>query len=130
MPPMWFVDGLTVSNDFRRLPRRHIENNAFEAGGDTGEDLDDRLLKPTKVTLFTTIFFKFWNQQSRYKVILSSIVLSQRCCKVYFIPLTFTETFMRLDYQILLKSPLQNVLVGSAPGLRTIYAFYLPTNFI
>jgi len=36
-------------------------------------------------------FVKFGKQQSRYKVILSSIVLSQRCSEVYFISLTVAK---------------------------------------
>ena len=48
--------------------------------------------------------------------ILSSVVLSQQCCKVYFILLTYSrEAVMRLDYQILLKSSLLTLLAGSAP---------------
>jgi len=44
--------------------------------------------KPTKVTFFTMIFLQFVKQHSRYKAILSSIVLPQQCCEVYFIFLT------------------------------------------
>jgi len=34
------------------------------------------------------IFLQFGKQHLRYKPILSSIVLSQQCCEVYFISLT------------------------------------------
>ena len=47
-------------------------------------------------------FVEIGKQHSRYKAILSSIVLSQQCCKVYYI--YSSEPIMRLDYQILLKS--------------------------
>jgi len=36
-------------------------------------------------------FVKFGKQHSRYKAILSSTVLSQRCCEVYFIFLTVAK---------------------------------------
>jgi len=59
-------------------------------------------LKPTKVTLFTILFYNSENNISkpipnkcfvmfamshcsRYKAIMSSIALSQQCCEVYFI---------------------------------------------
>ena len=79
-------------------------------------------LKPTKVTLFAiswcnsenniskpipnTSLVKFeFPHCSRYKTILSTIVLSQQCCEVYFISLNSSGADTRLDYQILLKSP-------------------------
>ena len=48
-------------------------------------------LKPTNVTLFTIILISFGKQHSRLKATLSSIVLSQQCCEVYFISLTVTK---------------------------------------
>jgi len=36
-------------------------------------------------------FVQFRIQHSRFKVILSSIVLSQQCCEVYFISLTVAK---------------------------------------
>jgi len=41
-------------------------------------------LQPTKVILFT-MTAQFGNHHSRYKTILSSIVLSQECYELYFI---------------------------------------------
>jgi len=37
-------------------------------------------------------FVQFGKQHSRYKAILSSIVLSQQCCEVYFISLTVVNS--------------------------------------
>jgi len=54
------------------------------------------------------------NKHLRYKAILSSILLSLQCCEVYF----FKAGDMRLDYQILLKSPFITLLAGSAPAFR------------
>jgi len=91
-------------------------------------------LKPTKVTLFAiswcnsenniskpipnTSLVKFeFPHCSRYKTILSTIVLSQQCCEVYFISLNSSGADTRLDYQILLKSPPPLTLLGgSTPG--------------
>jgi len=36
-------------------------------------------------------FVKFGKQHSRYMAILSSVVLSQQCCEVYFISLTVAK---------------------------------------
>jgi len=41
-------------------------------------------------------------EHARYKASLSSIVLSQQCYEVNFIP--SSEAIMRLDFRILLKS--------------------------
>jgi len=40
-----------------------------------------------------------------YNAILSSTVLSQQCCEVYFICLNSNEVVMTIGYQIMLKSP-------------------------
>jgi len=50
-------------------------------------------------------FVQFEKQHSRYKAIFPSIVLSQRCCEVYFSFFYSSEPVMRLDCQILLKLP-------------------------
>jgi len=79
-------------------------------------------LKPTKITSFTMILYNSesdiskpfpnktfvmfeMSQCSQYKAILLSVVLSQQCCEIYFISHTVMGADMRLDYQILLKSP-------------------------
>jgi len=41
-------------------------------------------------------FVQFGKQHSRYKAILSSIVLSQQCCEVYFISLTVVNPWWDL----------------------------------
>ena len=43
-------------------------------------------------------FLQFGKQCSRYKAILSSIILSQQCCEAYFIPLAVAKP-LRTDYQ-------------------------------
>jgi len=50
-------------------------------GGDWGD------LKQAKSIFIHPNFLQFGKQHSRYKPILSSFVLSQQCCKVYFISL-------------------------------------------
>jgi len=51
-------------------------------------------------------FVQFGKQNPRYKAISLSIVLSQQFCEAYFVSLSnSSEVVMRLDYQILLKSP-------------------------
>jgi len=45
----------------------------------------DRPPKPTKVNIFTMIFYNFTKHHSRLMVILPSIVLPQQCCEVSFI---------------------------------------------
>jgi len=45
-------------------------------------------LKTYESNFFHRNFLQFGTQHLRYKPILSSIVLSQQCCKVYFISLT------------------------------------------
>ena len=57
----------------------------FGAGADPGGAIAP--LKPTKITIHHD-FLQFGKQHSRHKAVLSSILLSQHCCKVYFIPLT------------------------------------------
>jgi len=48
----------------------------------------DRPPKTYESNLIHHDFVEFGKQHSRYKAILSSIVLSQQCCEVYFISLT------------------------------------------
>jgi len=43
-------------------------------------------LKPTNLSIYHDCV-QFGKQHSRYKAILSSIVLSRKCCEVYFISL-------------------------------------------
>ena len=50
-------------------------------------------------------FLQFRKQHSQLKVILSSIVLSQRCCEVYIISPTVAKRLWDLTNQIFLKSP-------------------------
>ena len=63
-------------------------------GGDWGD------LKQAKSIFIHPNFLQFGKQHSRYKPILSSFVLSQQCCEVYFISLAAVnpwrnETWMR-----------------------------------
>ena len=64
-------------------------------------------LQPTKVALLTIGLYNS-EEHSRCKAFLSSIVLSQQCCKLYFIPLS-SEAFVILDHQIILKSTLLTI---------------------
>jgi len=60
-------------------------------------------------------FVQFGKQHWRHKAILPCIVLSQQCSEAYFIYHSYSsEPIMRLDCQILLKSPPLNLLAGSA----------------
>jgi len=61
-------------------------------------------------------FIQFRKKHSRYKAILLATVLSQQCYDVYFTSLTVVNPRMRLDYQILLKSPPLNLQAGSVPA--------------
>jgi len=53
-------------------------------------------------------FVQFGKQHSQLKEILSSIVLSQQCCDVYFTSLRVATQWWDLTNQILLKSPTLN----------------------
>jgi len=57
-----------------------------------------------ELTLFTMIVY-IRKTAFAIRGHLSSIVLPQKCCEVYFISLKNSELVMRLDQQILLKSP-------------------------
>jgi len=60
--------------------------------------------------------------------ILPSTVLSQQCCEVHYISLPVVNLRMKLDYQVLLKSPPPlNVLAGSAPDCIA-YSVFTPTR--
>jgi len=48
---------------------------------------DDRSPKNYKSNFIHNDFLQFGKQHSRYKANLSSIVSSQQCCEIYFIPL-------------------------------------------
>ena len=88
----------------------------FKAGADPGGG--DRLPKTYESNFIHHDFVQFRKKHSRYKAILPSIVLSQQCCEICFISLTVVKPRMRLDYHILLKSHLLNLLTGSDPGSR------------
>jgi len=62
-----------------------FESHYWEQGGDWG----DRPPPPKtyKSKFFHHNFVQFGKQHSRYKAILTSIVLSQQCCEVYFMSL-------------------------------------------
>jgi len=64
--------------------------------------------KPMKVTLFTMVL-QIGKQHSRYKAILSSTVLSQQCCEVYFIPLTVAKTLYNLITKYYWNRPSPNL---------------------
>jgi len=49
-------------------------------------------LNTKEVTLFTTIFLQFGKQHWRWNAIFSSIVSSQQCYEVYFIPHTAAKS--------------------------------------
>jgi len=63
-------------------------------------------------------FLQFGKQHSRYKAILSSIFCHSSVVGSILHPFHNSEAVMRLDYQILLKSPPLPLLAGSAP---TVY---------
>jgi len=86
---------------FQRLVYDAVEPGAHLGLGDRGD------IKTYESNFIHHDFVQFGQQNSRYKAIFPSIVLSQQCCdcKVYFIPLIVVNPcLMRLDYQILLKS--------------------------
>ena len=83
-------------------------------------------ISPPKIyesNFFHHDFVQFGKQHSRYKAIFPSIVLSQQCCEVYFICLTVSDLVLRLDCQVLLKSPPLNLLGGSAPWQQSYNCF-------
>ena len=58
----------------------------IQPGGDTsGSDWGDRPPKTYERNFIQHDFLQFGKQHSRYKAILSSIVLSHQCCEVLFI---------------------------------------------
>jgi len=61
----------------------------YQPGADPGGAIDPP--KTYKSNFFHHNFVQFGNQHSRYKAILSSIVLSQQCYEVYFISLTVAK---------------------------------------
>ena len=68
-------------------------------------DWGDRPPKTYESKSFHHDFVQFGKQHSRYQAILPSIVLSQKYCEVYLSLSYSSELVMRLDCQILLKSP-------------------------
>jgi len=62
-------------------------------------------------------FVQFGKQHSRYKVILSSIILSQQCCEVYFISLTVTKPLWDSTSKYYWNRLPPNTMAASAPDL-------------
>ena len=89
----------------------HSVNHAEADPG--GGNWGDRPPKPYKSNFIHHGYVHFGKQHSRYKVILLSVVFSQQCC----VHLSYSgEPVMRLDHQILRKSPPPLTLpAGSAP---------------
>jgi len=61
--------------------------------------------KSTQVALLTMIFCNSENSIRDTRPLWSSIVLSQQCCEIYFIPCSRKPLGQRLDYPVVLKSP-------------------------
>jgi len=73
-------------------------------------------LKPSKVTLFTVILHNLENS-IRDKRPFCRLLFCYSIVKQHILHLSYSsEPVMRLDYQILLKSPPPTLLAGSAPG--------------
>ena len=70
-------------------------------------DCGDRPPKTYESNFIRHDFLQFGKQQSRYKASLWSILLSQQCCEVYFIPLTVAKTLWDLTTKLLKSSPLK-----------------------
>ena len=68
----------------------------IKQGGSRGGDWGDRPPKTYESNFFHHNFVQFGKQHSRYKVILSSIVLSQMCCEVNLISLTAAKPLLGL----------------------------------
>jgi len=85
---------------------------ADPGGGDWGDRL---LLKPNKVTLFTMILYNSENNIHHIKPFCCSLFCHSSFVKYTSCLSCSGEAVMRLDYQILLKSPSLNLLAGSAP---------------
>jgi len=64
--------------------KRHVTVN-IRGGSKGGGDLPPKTYESNSIH---HDFVQFGKQHSRYKAILPSIVLSQKCCEVYFISLT------------------------------------------
>jgi len=82
----------TMSLTIRILQQRlaaHLRCKIPAKGGSRGGTI--RVIAPSKIyksDFFHHDFLQFGKQHSRYKAILPSTVLSQKCCEVYFISLT------------------------------------------
>jgi len=104
------------SESLARLFSPEVEINAYRRGG---------AIAPPKTYESNFIhhdFVQFRKQHSRLKAISSSIVLSQQCCELWsLLHLSYSsEAVMRLDYQVLLKSPPPlKLLARSAPVMPT-----------
>jgi len=57
----------------------------------------------------------------QYKDILLSIVLSQQCCKLYFISLVVAKVLWDLTTKSYRNRPLLTLLAGSAPEMRSLH---------
>ena len=96
LPATRFSSFLTVSC------RRWISLRG--SGGSRGSDWGDRPPKTYESNFFHHDFVQFGEQHSRYKAILTSIVLPQSVVKYTWYLLNSSELVMRLDCQILLIS--------------------------
>jgi len=96
---------LRCSEQVNRIPQEKLTRQlvGLRRGADPGERFGrSLLLKLMKITIHHD-FLQSGKQHSRYKANLPSIVLSQLCCEVYFIPLTVVNTQRDSATPILLK---------------------------
>jgi len=71
---------------------------------------------------FHNEFVKFGTHHSRYKDISSSIVLSQKCCEVYFISLTVTKLLWDLTTKYYWIAAPLTLLAVSVPAASSVFA--------
>ena len=95
----------------------YMSNAPFDQRRVQWSDWGDSPPKTYESNCFHHDFEQFGKQCSWYKAILSSIVLSQQCCAVCFIPFTVAEPIWDLTSKYHWNRPL-TLLAGSAPAFN------------
>jgi len=100
------------------VPPKTYESNYIHHDFENLENNTSKLIPNKSLVTFERSHRSRWKVDwPRCRAIPSSIVLSQQCCEVYFICLSYNrEVVMSLDYQLLLIFPPLTLLAGSVPG--------------
>jgi len=104
------------------LPRLHHLNDRSIGSRRTGTDPGGGAIGAIPPETYERNFIRhdfvqYGKQHSRYKAMLSSIVLSQQCCKAYFTSLTVAKPLWDLTAKYYWNPPL-TLLAGSAPDIK------------